>query len=618
MSARCCRGVQLAASLLLPIVLSACALAEQYRWTGVERIVALSDPHGDYPALIETLGNAGVIDAELAWKGGTSHLVITGDLLDRGPESRKIMDLVMRLEVEAVEQGGRVHLTLGNHEVMNLVGDLRYVSVAEYAAFAQDEPADVRENWFQRYKSAQSLQGEPPQDDAALRTLFDSTRPAGFFAHRQAFGSEGKYGRWLLQKPLMVVVNDTAFVHGGLPSMVGESGLEELNNRLRAEVTDYVRQFELLVRAELIDSAANFHDHAELAEALALDAGLSPDVQAAIQTVIELNNSAIHSSSGPLWYRGTVACNALTEGDVLAEALAAIGAERVVIGHTPTISRQVLQRFDGRVIEIDTGMLNSSYQGSGNALIIVGDSLSVVNENTDEVGRPLPHPRRVGARDRELSAEILQQLLASAEIVASRTDDAGRKIVELTRADNLISALFVPTSRAKGVNTELAAYRLDQLLGLDMVPVTVAREVDGEPGTLQFLPENSSDEARRSANGRGGRAQCPLPRQWNSMYIFDALVHNEGRAPYSMTYSPESWQLLLVGHANAFGTKRRIPKYLGNVSLEFTTAWVEALTSLSDEKMTESLGDVLDNRRLKALGKRRDVLLEEAVKLAIN
>ncbi|MGI9203474.1 MAG: metallophosphoesterase [Woeseiaceae bacterium] len=608
--ARCRSAYQFAACLLLPLGMSACALADQYRWTDVDRIVAVSDPHGAYDALVETLENASVIDDTLAWSGGTTHLVITGDLMDRGADSRKIMDLVMRLESESQEQGGMVHLTLGNHEVMNLVGDLRYVARGEYAAFADDETAEERERWFQQYRAAKSIESMASADDASLRAEFDKTRPPGFFAHRAAFSSEGKYGRWLLTKPLLVVVNDTAFVHGGLPPLIAELGLDGLNDELRAEVVDYVRQLEVLIQAGLIDPAASFYEHDDAAGTLAADTTLSPPIKSALQSVMELNEARVHDAIGPLWYRGTVGCSVLAEGDVLSESLAAIGAERVVIGHTPTVTRRVLQKFDGQVIEIDTGMLSSAYQGSGNALVIEGGQLSVVNESDSSNGAPVPHPRRVGARDDELSAAALESLLATGNITSVHVDEAGRKMVQITAGDRTISALFAK-ARSKRVNTELAAYRLDQLLGLDMVPVTVAREVDGDRGSLQFLPKNVRDEAFRTAGGQGGGAWCPLSRQWNSMYVFDTLVHNEGRAPGNMNYSPSNWQLLLTGHANAFGTRRDRPRYLAEIDLELTGTWIEALGSLTDATLTENFADVLDKRRLTALGRRRDMLLSE-------
>ena len=175
-----------AAAILTVIVLSLVIQPETanaaYRWTGVERVVAMSDPHGAYESMVRTLTNAGVIAEDGSWAGGATTLVITGDLLDRGADSRRIMDLVMRLENEAPQSGGQVLLTLGNHEVMNLVGDLRYVARGEYAAFADEESPEQRQQWFQAFVAARSAI-EELVDEAALRAEFDRDRPPGFYAH---------------------------------------------------------------------------------------------------------------------------------------------------------------------------------------------------------------------------------------------------------------------------------------------------------------------------------------------------------------------------------------------------------------------------------------------------
>lgn len=590
---------------------SAAHAAEQYRWTGVERVVAMSDPHGAYDAMLRTLEEAGLVDGEGAWSGGESHLVITGDLLDRGADSRKVMDLVMRLEEQAIASGGRVHLTLGNHEVMNLVGDLRYVSPEEYAAFAAEESAEERERWFQRLLSTRRVQTAGQVDAEQLRAEFERERPAGFYAHRRALSTTGKYGSWLLQKPFMVVVNDTAYVHGGMPPMVAELGLEKLNEQLPAEVTDYVAALDILFEAGLIDPAVNFYEHGRIAAGIASDATIPAELQRALDTIVELNEAPVHDSSSPLWYRGTVGCSVLAEGDVITAALDAVGAERVVIGHTPTVGREVLQRFDGRVIEIDTGMLSSAYHGSGHALIIEGDSIRVADEAGDGPGVPLAHPRRVGRRADALSAEKLEDLLANGRIIETRRE-AGRAVVDIELGNTSISAVFRESPRRKGEEPELAAYRLDRLIGADLVPVTVAREVDGDRGTLQFLPGNVRDEAYRSNSGQGGGAWCPLPRQWGSMYIFDALLYNESRTPQSMVYNPSDWQMLSMGHAKAFSTSSGRPAFLAEAPLELTSTWVAALKNLTDEKLDEHLGDVLSKRQISALGKRRDGLLVSA------
>ena len=112
------------------------------------RIVVVGDVHGDLAALVDILVDAGVIDSRRTWKGGTAIFVQTGDVPDRGPHSRKVMDLLIDLEKQARKAGGRVHALLGNHEVMNMLGDLRYVTPEEYASYRSFDSEKLRENVF--------------------------------------------------------------------------------------------------------------------------------------------------------------------------------------------------------------------------------------------------------------------------------------------------------------------------------------------------------------------------------------------------------------------------------------------------------------------------------------
>ena len=582
------------------------AAAENWSWQDVSRVVAISDVHGAYDAMLNTLDKAAVLGAEQQWVGADTHLVITGDLLDRGPDSRQVMDLIMRLETEAESAGGRVHLLLGNHEAMNLVGDLRYVSVEEYAAFAAEESAEEREHWFRFFRAAQPDAG----DEASMRAVFADAAPPGFFAHRRAFRADGHYGAWLLEKPLMVIIDGTAFVHGGVSPMIGELGLQGMNERLANELREYVSQLALLADAGLISPLTNFYDHDDILETLPADVERGADITAAIASVIKLNGSKIHASNGPLWYRGNVGCGPLIEIDRLDRTLASLQARRVVIGHTPTLTRRILQRLGGRIIEIDTGMLKASYQGSGNALIIENGELSVVNEESATILPVVQHPRRVGLRAESVTASDLQEILANGDLISSTTDADGVVTVKVASGGHKIAAVFSKNPRSKGFIPELAAYRLDRLLDLGMVPVTVARQIDGDNGTLQFLPPSTMNEAERAAVGRGASAWCPIQDQWGAMYIFDSLVFNPGRSPQHMVYSSDNWQLILTGHEQAFTTGRGRPPYLKNMELSLGDSWRVALRGLDDASLLEHFGDVLDKRRLKALAKRRDALLE--------
>ena len=88
-----------------------------------ERVVAIGDVHGAYEEFTGILRMAGLLDQRDRWSGGRAHLVQTGDVLDRGADSRKVIDLLRRLEREAAGAGGAVHALLGNHEFTRQVGD---------------------------------------------------------------------------------------------------------------------------------------------------------------------------------------------------------------------------------------------------------------------------------------------------------------------------------------------------------------------------------------------------------------------------------------------------------------------------------------------------------------
>ncbi|WNG44404.1 metallophosphatase [Archangium minus] len=176
-------------------------------FSGVARVVAVGDVHGDVQALKEVLRLAGLINEKGRWSGGKTHLVQTGDIPDRGDHTREAFELLMRLEKEARAAGGRVHTLLGNHEVMNMLGDLRYVTPGELASFADQDPTPDAPG------TQQGLNG-----------------------HRAAYGLQGRYGRWLRTHPAVVRINDTLFVHGGVAPEVPAKTLTELNRWVKQDL----------------------------------------------------------------------------------------------------------------------------------------------------------------------------------------------------------------------------------------------------------------------------------------------------------------------------------------------------------------------------------------------
>jgi hypothetical protein len=319
--------------------------------TNVPRVVAVGDVHGSYGEFLAVLRLAGILDPKDHWAGGKAHLVQTGDILDRGIETRPVMELLMRLEGEASKAGGRLHALLGNHEVMNLVGDLRYVSREEYKAF---ELPDSRRTWDRFYRSNAAAARERAKDakatfdEAAFRATLEREAPFGYVERMRAFSAEGRYGEWLRGHRAIVKINGIVFLHGGLTPEVATLGCEAINAGARREITDDIEK----TRQDPLASLA---------------AG----------------------SSGPFWYRGMALEDETAWLPSLERVLQSIGAHTVVIGHTVTGDGRIKPRFGGRVVMIDAGM-NPLYGRNLAALEIGPDgrTSALYESRREELARP--------------------------------------------------------------------------------------------------------------------------------------------------------------------------------------------------------------------------------------
>lgn len=292
---------------------------DDYHWIGVERVVAIGDLHGDYGQYIEVMKSAGLIDKSGKWSGGETHLVQTGDITDRGADSRKIIDHLVKLKKQAKKKGGYVHLLIGNHETMNVIGDLRYVAPGEFAAFATKNSARLQNMQWER--QVEWMQANTPDfaeiDLEAYRQEWEKQVPLGWVEHRQAWSLNGEYGKWVEDNQVAIQVNDTIFLHGGISEKYCTFSLQSLTEQVIAAM------------------------------------------QNSDPTIV----TAMNDPLGPVWYRGLAEEDEANEiySQTLDNILQRYGAKRIVIGHTPT-GGVVWPRFDQRVVANDTGI--ATYYGA--------------------------------------------------------------------------------------------------------------------------------------------------------------------------------------------------------------------------------------------------------------
>lgn len=322
------------------------------------RIVAVGDLHGDFGAWREIARASGISGDGRKWTGGTTVLVQMGDIVDRGPDSLKIIRHLQALDKQATKAGGRVVVLLGNHEAMNVIGDLRYVDPGEYAAFVTGKSERLRSKAWQVMASslvAKARAAAPEKTEGAVHAAWLAATPLGLIEHRLAWSPGGELGKWAADRPAIYRFGDTIFVHGGISLEASIEPIERINARHEAALEDGAQ----VVRPVLEDAL------------------------------------------GPLWYRGNVA-GAPDEGvrpspdGELATVLARYGARRLVVAHTPT-KGTIAAEQEGKLLRIDTG-ISRSYGGAASYLEIIGDDAFANERQTDGrwVRRALESPANEG------------------------------------------------------------------------------------------------------------------------------------------------------------------------------------------------------------------------------
>lgn len=592
-----------------------------WQFSGVDRVVAVGDVHGAYDELAGVLRQSGVIDDSGHWAGGTTHLVSVGDLVDRGARSRDVIELLMRLEKEAAEAGGAVHVLLGNHEAMHVTGELENTSDEEFAQFAaQEDPAD-RAAAYQRYLARRGI-----ADDPTSQAKFSELYPPGFFGHQAAFSPTGRYGQWILDRPVVLMIEGSLFVHGGLSDSLASEDPAAFNARMKTELRTYAEAWQTLLQAGAVDEQMAF---SERSAAAAAAAAARPELAQAAAALQQAEQSPIFTAEGPLWYRGTAWCNANSEALRVDRVLEHFGASRSVHGHTPTEDSVIVQRMDRRVFLIDTGMLTAVYEGRPSALLQQGNSLMAVYGGRPGAVDITTAPRRVGPRPDRLTDDQIEDILANGEIVSM--EDVGEgvtkpKKVVLRKDGHEVKAIFKTEStpiqgnrrqQQKLINLsdrwehEVAAYRLDRLIDLDLVPVTVARTIGGATGSLSFWIDGLVNEMEREQEQLVATGWCSLGEQWQLMFLFDTLVYNEDRTKQNMVYGREDWMMYLIDHSRSFRTHRGRPQDIRKVELKLSPLLAGRLEALSYEDLNQAMSGLLEKAQIQALLRRRDEILED-------
>ncbi len=343
------------------------------------RIVAVGDIHGAYDAATAILREAGLVGAAGHWAGGDAVFVQTGDFLDRGADALRVAWWLKGLQEEAAAAGGRVVVLLGNHEVMNLMGDRRYVTPEIVAPLIDKESEARRRKMCKTHaalvrKRVRAL-GREPLASYQLKESCLAEHPPGLAEYVDALEADAPLGKWLRTLPAVVRLGDVVFVHGGISPQLAGKSVEEINAKVREELAGFDAYRGWLLKEERIISAADLFYIARVIHEINMLTGEGSETETEypvdLDAFFELDRWYLRWDFGPFWFRGYTTWTDEEAATALPPILDGLGAKHFVVGHSPQEKLRIVKRFDSRVFLIDTGMLAEYYGGVPAALEIV-------------------------------------------------------------------------------------------------------------------------------------------------------------------------------------------------------------------------------------------------------
>ena len=372
-----------------------------------DRVIAIADVHGGLTQFLSLLRRVELINAGNEWAGGCTTFVQVGDLVDRGPHDRQVLDLIMGLQKAAPKQGGQVLVALGNHEVMNVMGDLRYVSTESFAFFKDSKTKRRQTDAFKKYVSYRKQRAaffrlSKPEITVRDEAQWLAEHPPGYFKHRQAFGAQGKYGKWIRKGSGIVQHENILYLHGGLaPEMT--TPINAINKRIRLDLTrfddyvDYLTDHGVILPFFRVDEMTSAARQEVAYWETRSNGPQAPKNQPSGYPQGLLGDwhwISIHPQ-GPLWYRGYAEWSE-EEGLAHIEAiLTRHGVDHIVVGHTPMLKTGIRPRFGARLFLIDTGLYTDYYPGGQpSALEIQNGEFHAIYLTEKRKLSPDPQPAR--------------------------------------------------------------------------------------------------------------------------------------------------------------------------------------------------------------------------------
>jgi hypothetical protein len=250
-----------------------------------------------------------------------------------------------------------------------------------------------------------------------------------------------------------------------------------------------------------------------------------------------------------------------------------------------------------------------------------------------EKAQPVPESRSISQQNSRMTDAELEDFMRNAPVVTIETLETGitnPKRVTQSRDGLNNDAIFKYDDTDRGLQSrsfykasrhnqsdryvyDVAAYKLDRMLDLQMVPTAVIAKVEGDEGTLSDWVENAINERDRLEQEVPFGGFCKQYEQYRLRFVFDVLIHNDDRNLTNIVWTKNNFMLNFIDHSLAFRATKRRPKQYAKVDLEVSDLLRSRLLSLDEESLNRELQPYLHPRQIEGILARRDLILKQAV-----
>jgi len=397
---------------------------------------------------------------------------------------------------------------------------------------------------------------------------------------------------WLQQLPVLIKINEKVYAHGGIADGFVDESLESINKMAAKELT-----------AVQTSATKRLQDDNK-------------------------SRSSVLSGNGPVRYRGTAMCHPFSESFNTERFLKKVGARQLVIGHVPT-GGLVVSRMNGSVILLDTGMSEG-----GQAGVLIDDENEVPYVHYLGSGHRafiVPEKRQLSLWLSGMQDQEIEDFLRTSPVV--EVIEIGTGITNPWRVEQLHdglknSAVFKYVDTDPGIESkkyyssrrsdesdryvyEVAAYKLDRMLDLQLVPAAVVSTVEGKKGARQDWITNAINERDRLEDEIPFDGPCDQQEQYRLRIVFDILIYNEDRNLTNILWTKNNFMMMFIDHTRAFRSPKKRPHQYRKVGIRVSDLLKATLESLNMESLMVELGDYLHPKQIESLLGRRDLILKE-------